>query len=207
VEDAAISRGMIGLAASVAGGDGAEVAFDNLHLWRLPLDEAAAEPAPATPTGPAPGLSPQTPTLTPTPLPTPTSTSTPGPSPTFTPRPTPRPLTLEGLGLDWSVLEENFILLDVRLEDRTAPGGDDYKAIVFDVEAIDDVGYVAYVATFRDADGDYLDGAVAEFTLAPGYEDMVDVIGGWVAGARGEIVFRLPGGTSRIATTEIEQQL
>lgn len=193
--DDAIERGMIGLGASSFGSDGAEITFDDLTVWSL----GELPPVTPTPTG--------RPIPTPTLVPAATATPAPTPLPTYTPTPTPtRSLTLEDLPVDWSRLEQDFILSNIRLEERkqfstSAP----YMVLVFDVEAKSDLGHFVYMANFYDAEGGLLVNAGMDFTLAPGAFGRMTMDGGWGAGAYGTAEVQLPGSLGRVHSIRFER--
>lgn len=196
LHDDAGGHGMLGLGASVFGEEGAEMAYDDLRVWAL--GEGPITPAPMPqplPTAvPAATVAPTVIAATPTPLPTPL------PTPSSTPSPTPtRPPALEDLPLDWSRLEADFYISNIRLFERTQPHSEATVATVtFDVKAKRDLGIFVYLANFYDANDDVLVNAGVTFTLDPGAFGLTDGIGGWNAGAYGKAELALPGSLSRV---------
>lgn len=194
LQDNALRHGMSGLGASVFGEEGAEMAYDDLRVWALG--------APVVTGTPLPQLQPL-----PTAVPAATATATvvaatPTPLPTATPSPTPSPTpgrTLEDLPLDWSRLETDFAISNIRLIERTQPNSEaTYPTLTFDVKAKRDLGIFVYLANFYDANGDVLVNAGITFTLDPGSFGLMDGMGGWNTGAYGKAELVLPGSLSRV---------
>ncbi|RIK35880.1 MAG: hypothetical protein DCC57_22935 [Chloroflexi bacterium] len=179
--DDAIQRGTLGLGLSVFGQESAEIAY-------RPTREPAPSAVPESPTAAPPVAS--------TATPAPTSASTPTATPVQA-----RPLTLDDLPFDWSGLEANFIVSNIRLNERTLPGSTaTYMAVVFDVEAKSDLGLFVYMANFYDASGEMLNNVPVEFSLDPAALGFADMLGGWNSGAYGRAVVQLPGSLSRVHT-------
>lgn len=195
LEDEALGHGMVGLAASVFGQEGAEMAYDDLRVWSageaaaptaVPLSRPTAEPAASATPGPP------TPMPVATPLPTATATPTPSPTPA-------RARTLEDLPFDWSRLEADFVLSNIRLVERKQPNSEaTYAGVTFDVRAKADLGIFVYMVNFYDANGEVLVNADVKFTLDAGSFALTDGMGGWKSGAFGKAELLLPGSLSRV---------
>jgi hypothetical protein len=116
----------------------------------------------------------------------------PGPLPS--PTPEPAPLTLESLNIDWQPLAEEFDITNVRLEESLDVASvNPVTAVVFDFEAVRDVGLVGYTAVFLNDQGKSKTASSVEFN--PDFDHSAafyDLLGGWNAGMRGTAHFNLP---------------
>ena len=188
VVDQDMAQGLIALGANSEGDAAVDVAFDNLHVWDArPLTSAA-------------------PTLAPQPgaIPTPPSEPSPSPPPQPTPEPAPtatrKPVSIESLRIDWSAFEPGFTVSNARLQDRSG-GGTNGQVVIFDVEALDDVGLPIFSVDFLSEDGKWLSSSSVTLIPDPAAADRIDFVGQWLQGAYGTGEFELPGSVTRVDKT------
>ena len=155
------------------------IAFDNLAIWSVDAPASAPSQTPA-----------------PTAAPGPTATAAPGPTATATPS-LPAP---DSLSIDWQPLLEEFDMTNLRVEEiLEANMAIPATFVLFEFEAVRDVGQVAYIAVFINLQGKVISAASVEFrpnlTLPSTF---YDALGGWNAGMRGSARFRLLDDMSKV---------
>ncbi len=194
VVDQDMAQGLIALGASSEGDAAVDVAFDNLQVWDAPpLTSAAPTLAPQPTTQAQPGA-------IPTPIPEPSPVPPPQPAPEPAPTATRKPVSIESLRIDWSAFEPGFTVSNVHLQDRSGEGTNG-QVVVFDVEALDDVGLPIFSVDFLSEDGKWLSSSSVTLTPDPAATDRVDFIGQWLQGAYGTGEFELPGSVTRVDKT------
>lgn len=184
VEEASLDHGMFGLyvrspqrcfGANCVNPSPVAIAFDNLAVWPI----AASKPAP---------------------LLTPASTVAPTAAPAPTPEATPTLPTPDSLPIDWQPLLEEFDITHLRVEeileaDMAAPAA----FVLFEFEAVRDVGQAGYTAAFINVQGKVISASSVEFRpdlRLP--STLYDSLGGWKAGMKGTARFQLPGDMSKV---------
>lgn len=151
----------------------AAIAFDNLAIWSI----ESPQPLPAW-------------TAAPTPVPTALP-----PAPATPTLPVP-----DLLPIDWQPLREEFDITHLRTEEiLEANMALPAVFVLFEFEAVRDVGQVAYTAAFINAQGKVISAALVEFRPDPTLPyTLYDSLGGWRAGVRGTARFRLMADMSKV---------
>lgn len=184
VEDTSLDQGVFGLyvrspqrcfGANCVNPSPVAIAFDNLAVWPI----AASEPAPLL-----------------TPAPTIVPTAAPAPTPEATPTlPTP-----DSLPIDWQPLLEEFDITHLRVEEiLEADMAVSAAFVLFEFEAVRDVGQVGYTAAYINVQGKVISASSVEFRpdlRLP--STLYDSLGGWKAGMKGTARFQLPGDMSKV---------
>jgi hypothetical protein len=189
VEDGALASGAFGLAArsprrqcfglDCVNPSPAAIAFDNVAVRTAPQELPGAGPVPAE-TPPAIEA-------------TPTATATPAGEGL--------PPTPDSLSIDWSSLHEEFNISNLRVEEvLEANMAVPALFVLFEFEAVRDVGLVDYVAAFINVQNKVISAASVEFRPDLTQPSVYyDALGGWKAGVRGSARFRLLDDMSKAA--------
>jgi len=192
VEDGALVNGALGLAARSPQRQCSGLDCMNPSPAAIAFDNVAVRAAPAMLPGPVPQ-----PSASPTAAPSPPALATPTgegllPSPA-------------SLNIDWSALHEEFDVRNLRVEEvLEASMAVPALFVLFEFEAVRDVGLVDYTAAFINAQGKVISASSVEFrpdlTAPAAY---YDTLGGWKAGMRGSARFRLLDDMSKSARVRL----
>lgn len=186
VEDGDLASGALGLAARSPQRQCSGLDCVNPAPAAIAFDNVAVRAAPVALPGPVP-----------LPAATPTAVATPADKGL--------PPTVDSLNIDWSALHEEFDIRNLRVEEvLEASMAVPALFVLFEFEAVRDVGLVDYTAAFINAQGKVISAASVEFR--PDLSQPAayyDALGGWKAGMRGSGRFRLLDELSKTARVRL----